>query len=351
MPVNTRTQVEDRTAVAAAEQAPQWNVQKMMEMHFGFGPSRVLSSAVELDLFTHLAGGKTTAGDLARAAGATERGTRMLLDALACLGLLTKRDGRYNLTDSARQHLLKDSPAYVGDFLTIDRLWDAWGHLTEAVRTGRPFLPVEQEDVASEFFPKLIRGLHAVHAEPARRAAQILTAGNKPGLRVLDIACGSAIWSIAIAELAPDARVTALDFPVVLESTREYVKKHRLEDRFEYLPGNLKDVDLGKQRYDLAILGNIIHTEGERSSRDLIQRVYGALAPGGRAVIIEMLPSDDRSGPVFPLLFALNMLVNSEQGDTYTFAELQQWLRQAGFQRVEATEIGSHSPMIVGYKP
>ena len=345
------THAHHPSATEGPQRAPGSAAQHFMEMHFGFAPARILSAALELNVFDHIAGGSLTAGKVARAAEASERGMRMLLDALVGIGFLTKTDARYGLTDVARKHLLRDAPEYLGDFLSLNALWDAWGHLTESVRTGRPYLPVDQKDVAEDFFPKLIRSLHVVNAEPARLAAQILGAGTRSrGLRVLDVACGSGIWSIAIAEADPHAHVTALDFPVVLEVTREFLKRHRLETRFDFLPGDLKTAELGAARYDVAVLGNIVHSEGEQSSRDLFRRVYRALAPGGRIVILDMIPSDERNAPLFPLIFALNMLVNTTTGDTYTFAEYDRWLSEAGFERVETADIGSHSPMIIGYK-
>ncbi len=357
MSVNLRTSaavsetVQPWAGQAEIPQAPASTAQYFMQMHFGFAPPRILSAGVELNVFGHIADGCVTASEVANAAEASERGMRMLLDALVGIGFLTKSDGRYGLKEIARRHLVPKAPEYLGDFLALTEIWDAWGYLTEAVRTGRPYLPVNQKEVAEDFFPKLIRSLHVTHAEPARRAAEILRAGGvSRGLRVLDVACGSAIWSIPIAEADPEARVTALDFPRVLELTRKFLEQHRVESRFEFLPGDLKSVELGEARYDLAILGNIVHSEGEQSSRDLFRRVHRALAPGGRVVILEMVPNDERTAPVFALIFALNMLVNTTAGDTYTFAEYDQWLREAGFQRVETADIGSHSPMIIGYK-
>jgi ubiquinone/menaquinone biosynthesis C-methylase UbiE len=338
----------------AAEEPPQADgsaAQHFMDLHFGFAPARILSAALELGVFDHIAGGSVTAGKIAHAAGASERGMCMLLDALVGIGFLTKTDARYRLTDGARRHLVSDRPEYLGDFLSLNALWDAWGNLTESVRTGKPYRPLETKEVAEDFFPKLIRSLHVVHAEPARRAAQVLGAGTTSrGMRVLDLACGSAIWSISVAEADQYAHVTAVDFPRVLEMTREFLKRHRMETRFDFRAGDLKSVDLGAGRYDLAILGNIVHSEGERSSRNLLRRVYKALAPEGRIVILDMIPNNERTSPAFPLIFALNMLVGTTDGGTYTFAEYDHWLTEAGFQRVETRDIGYHSPMIIGYK-
>jgi ubiquinone/menaquinone biosynthesis C-methylase UbiE len=328
-----------------------WSVEQLLQMHLGFAPARVLTTALELDVFSHLAAGKTSAGEVAQAAGATERGTRMVLDALAGIGLLGKNGKGYELTEVAEQFLVRGSPAYLGDFLTLDRIWKSWSGLTETVRTGKPYSCVECQEEAEKFFPKLIRGLHVVNAEPARLTAEALHVGTRRrGLRVLDVACGSGVWGIAIAQADPEARVTAQDFPAVLEVTRQFLKRHGVENRYSFLPGNLKETDFGEARFDLATLGHIVHTEGERSSRDLFRRVFRALRSGGEIAIADMIPNDERTGPAFPLIFALNMLVNTEAGDTFTFAEYERWLKGAGFTRVEAVDIHSHSPLIVGHK-
>lgn len=325
--------------------------EQLLQMSFSFTPSRVLSAAIQLDLFSHIAQGSHTAAEIAKAAGASERGTRMLLDALAGLQLLGKSEDRYELTPVAENFLVRSSPNYLGSMMENEHTWNAWSHLTEVVRTGKPVQVIEAQAKAEDFFPMLVRSLHVMNREPARRTAEALGAGTTHhGLRVVDVACGSGIWGIAIAEADKDARITAQDFPGVFNTTLEFVKRHNLEDRFDFLPGDLKEVDFGSERYDLALLGNIVHSEGERSSRDLFRRLYRALRPGGRIVIIDMIPDDERTGPPFALLFAINMLVNTEEGSTFTMAEYTNWLRDAGFSRVETADIGSHSPAIIGFK-
>jgi len=228
---------------------------------------------------------------------------------------------------------------------------EAWLNLAEVIRTGRSPLHLEQQQAAEEFFPALVRTLHAVNREPARRAAAALGAGTaRKGMRVVDVACGSGVWGIAIAQADPEARITAQDYPGVFAVTRECVAREGVEAQYEYLPGDLKAVNFGASRYDLAILGNIVHSEGERPSRDLLRRMAKALKPGGRIAIVDMIPNDERTGPPFPVMFALNMLVHTAEGDTYTLAEYRTWLEEAGFTRVETADIGSHSPLIVATK-
>ncbi len=330
---------------------PGMGLEQLMQMTFSFAPSRVLSSALQLDIFSQIAAGHQAAADVAGATGASERGVAMLLDALASLGLLIKTSDRYELTPVARDFLVRSSPTYAGTMMEDDRLWNSWSQLTEVVRTGKPVRIIEEQERAEEFFPMLVRSLHVMNTEPARRLAEALGAGAAHrGLSVVDVACGSGIWGIAVAEADPGARITAQDFPGVFKVTREFVKRHNLEDRFEYLPGDLKEVDFGRERYDLALLGNIVHSEGERSSRDLFRRLHDGLRPGGRIAIIDMIPNEERTGPPFALLFAINMLVNTEEGSTYTLSEYTDWLKGAGFSRVETADIASHSPAIIGHK-
>lgn len=323
----------------------------LMQMAFSFGPARVLATALQLRVFSHIEKGNERAEAVAQAAGASVRGMRYLLDALVGFQLLSKTGDRYALVPVSAQFLVQDKPDYIGGIMESERWFESWTHLTETVRTGRPPHRVETQEMAEQFFPLLVRSLHVSNREPARRTAQALGAGtSQKGLRVVDVACGSGIWGIAIAEADPEARITAQDFPGMFETTREYLKRHGLEDRYDFLPGDLKDADFGADRFDVALLGNIVHSEGERSSRDLFRRIHRALKSGGRIVIVDMIPNDERTGPPFPLLFALNMLLHTEEGGTYTLAEYTDWLKDAGFRRVETADIGSHSPIIIGYK-
>jgi ubiquinone/menaquinone biosynthesis C-methylase UbiE len=327
------------------------NVGSLLEMQFAMAPTRVLSASVQLGIFSHIADGNTTAQEIAKAAGASERGTRMLLDALAAFRLVNKSDGHYELTPLSSQFLVRSSPNYAGAIMETNAIWELWSHLTDAIRTGKPLRAITPQQAAEEFFPILVRSLHILNWEPARRLAAALGAGGShQGLRAVDIACGSGVWGIAVAEADRDARVTAQDFPNVLKLTREYLRRHGVEDRYDFLPGDLKQVDFSENQFDLALLGNICHSEGEKSSRDLFKRLHRALRPRGRVAIIDMVPNEERTGPVFPIIFALNMLLHTEEGGTYTLGEYEQWLKEAGFDRVETAEIGLHSPIIIGVK-
>ncbi len=322
--------------------------EQFMQLHLGFAPSRIMAAAIQLDVFSHIAAGKKTVAAVAKAAGASERGMRMLLDSLTGMQFLRKRDSTYRLSAAARRYLVASAPDYCGAMLGDDRLWNSWTHLTEVIRNGKAAVECNERKAAESFFPMLVQGLHVTSRSLARRlAGELLDSRRSGGLEVLDVACGSGVWGIARAEADRAVRVTAHDFPKVLELTRQYAARHGVEKRFSFLDGDLSEVDFGTRRFDVALLGHIVHSEGADSSRRLFRKVYKALKPGGRIVIIDMLPNDQRTAPPFPLLFALVMLVHTECGDTYTFKEYRSWLRQAGFDRVAKVNIGSHSPTIV----
>ncbi len=320
----------------------------LLQMAFSFAPTRILQSALELGAFDQIAAGRRTAAEVANAASAKERGTRMLLDSLVSLQLLTKRDGHYDLAPVAAEHLVRGRPGYMGSVIEARLNERGWQNLTDTIRTGTPVQHAESQQDAEEFFPVLVRSLHVINMPFARRLASALGAGTThSGLKVLDIACGSGVWGIAVAEADQRATVTAQDYPRMLEIARDHAKRHRVENRVEYLPGDLKEVAFGENRYDVAILGNIVHSEGERSSRDLFRRIRPALRPGGRIAVIDMVPNDARTGPPFPIFFALQMLLNTTEGDTYTLTQYTRWLTEAGFRQVETADLGSHSPAII----
>ena len=339
-----------RKRIGSKAAAP--NPEILHQMHFSYIPSRVLSAGLQLGVFSHVGSEARTAEDIARASEASARGIRMLLDALVACQLLRKQGDRYALTPLSERYLVRESPDYLGAFLESDAAWQSWGRLTDVIRSGQPVLRVEKQQLAEMFFPMLVRTLHILHTDRARQAARALgVSRNGKGLRVLDIACGSAVWSIPLAEANPKTRVTAQDFPALLALARQYAERHGVAAQYAYLSGDLKEVDFGESRYDVALLGNIVHSEGERSARDLFRRVHRALAKGGRIVIADMVPNDHRTGPAFPVFFALNMLLNTEYGNTFTLAEYTTWLKGAGFARIVTKDIGFHSPLILASKP
>lgn len=338
--------MESRTAPATETQhRPDPAV--LMSLSFSFANQQILRTSVELDLFTHIENGAHTAAELAKACGTSERGIRMLADALVGLEVLEKSGERYLLTDAARTFLSRNSQAYMGAWvLHTNEIKEAWSHLTEAVKTGRPWKRVETEQDGAEFFAKFVDSLFVMNVPGATAAAKHVVNGRR-GLRVLDIGAGSGVWSIMIAKEDPEAHVTVADFPRVIEVTKRFVAKHGFTDRYDYLPGDFRESDFGQSRYDIATLGHICHSEGPRLTDELFRRIKRALTPGGQLIIGEFLADEERKENAFALMFALNMLVNTQEGDTFTLSELQRMLTRAGFDGVDTLQAPAPSPLII----
>jgi len=323
-----------------------------MQMAHGFWPAAIISSAASYDFFTHIAQGRDTVDAVASAAGTDRRATRMVLDSLVSLEFLTKQNGRYALTPETDTFLVRDRPASIVEMIAEHPplMWEDWGKLREPVKTGRPVRTVDDTPGGGEFFPKLVRIIMSLSLGPADAVAERLGVGTTlKGAKVLDVGAGACAWSIPFARRDRTAQVTAFDLQPVLDEAQKIVQELGVADSYRMQPGDYRKNDFGSG-FDVALFGNICHIETPDANRDLIARAHRALKPGGRLVIGDMLPNEERTGPPFPVMFAINMLLHC-QGDTYTFGEYRTWARDAGFEDVEAYDTHrSHSPVVIATK-
>ncbi len=316
-------------------QKPNVTPQQIMEHLWGARITQALVAGVELDLFTHINNGKHTAKELARAAGSSLRATERLLDALVGLDYLSKKTGSYSLAPVAENFLVKGKPGYMGAIVFETKLtWAGWGQLTDVIRTGQPISAVDTETGGREFFPKLVEAIFPMSYGAAQAAiAQLPEKTRKRIKNILDVAAGSAAWSLPFAQTIQDARVTVIDYEEVTPVARRFAERFKVADRYDYIEGNLREIDFGRNRFDLIILGHIIHSEGEKWGRKLIKKAYRALSDNGLLLIAEMIPNDARTGPPMPLLFGLNMIAHTEAGDVFTMKQYREWLKDAGFRK------------------
>jgi ubiquinone/menaquinone biosynthesis C-methylase UbiE len=323
--------------MSGTQVGPPPSPQLFFETATAFQKTEALRAAIELGLFTAIAEDKRTAVDIAAAVKASARGIRILCDFLVVNGFLTKEGNRYGLTRDSAIFLDQRSPAYLGGalrFLNLPRSMDSYKHLTEIVRKGGTVM--EQHGLTPEdpMWVEFARGMAPMMAMPAELLATMLKAEEGDKWKVLSLAVGHGLYDIAIALHNSHAEVWAVDWANVLEVARENAIKAGVAERFHTIPGSAFDVEYG-QDYDVALVVNFLHHFDPATCEKLLRKVQGALKPGGRVVLLEFVPNEDRVSPPTAASFSLIMLASTPAGDAYTFKEFQQMLQNSGYRSSE----------------
>jgi (2Fe-2S) ferredoxin/SAM-dependent methyltransferase len=311
-----------------------------------FMASRAWLTALELDVFTAVGSG-ASAQWLAARLRTDARATEMLLNALVALNLLTKSGDLFANTPMTARFLSADSPddGRPGLMHNVE-LWNAWSTLTECVRRGgsvyrRPSGDLDEES-ARTF-------MAAVDRTARDSAAQVVRAVGNGFQRMLDLGGGSATYSIAFAQANPQVCIDVLDLPTVVPVTQEYIRRAGLEARVHTRAGDMRTEPFG-QGYDLVLLFAITHSFSSEENRDLLGRIYQALAPGGRLALRDYILDSGKTSPAIAALFSLNMLVNTEGGACYSEAEYNGWLRATGFREIRRVRMPGAVNLIIASK-
>jgi ubiquinone/menaquinone biosynthesis C-methylase UbiE len=299
-----------------------------------------LRAAVELEVFTRIGEGSQTASEIAKACGASERGVRILSDALVVYGLLGKQDGRYRLTPDSATFLDKRSGAYLGGalaFMNLPGIMSASDNLAEVVRRGTTLLEgagtVDPEDPVWVEFARSMKPIVSMTAE----FVGTIAAGQGPQ-RVLDIAAGHGLFGIGIARRNPEAQIVPVDWAPVLELAKENASQAGVSDRYHPIAGDAFQVEFGTG-YDVVLLTNFLHHFDPPTCEKLLRKVRASLAPGGKVFTVEFVPNEDRVSPPPAATFSLMMLGTTPAGDAYTFDELSRMFANAGYAGSERMDV------------
>ena len=303
---------------------PAWSQEQLLTLARAFQECRLLLTGAELDLFTLLAPAPLPAADIATRLHANVPALTVLLDALAAMGLLVKRDGAYQSEPSASELLARGRPGSVLPMvLHSANLWTRWGELTNVV-AGPPPVQTDKQEALRAF----IGAMHVI-AEPRTAGTVELV---DPGLarKLLDVGGASGTYTMAFLAASPELRATLFDRPPVIEMARQRLDAAGLLDRVNLVPGDFY-ADPLPGGHDLVFVSAIIHQNSPAQNVALFRKAFAALDPGGRIVIRDHVLSDDRTSPKAGAMFAVNMLVARNGGNSYTFAEIQSALAEAGF--------------------
>ncbi len=314
----------------------------------GFMASRVLLTALELDVFTAVqrSPAPASAEELAATRHTDLRATRVLLAALVALGVLAKREGRYANAPAAARYLAAGSADDASTALRHNlSLWSTWSGLTEVVRRGHP---VQHRDMQGRGDDWTVPFIAAMHRNAAVRAPLLVRAVGTAGVRrLIDIGGGSGAYALAFAREKADLEAEVLDLGTVVPIARRNIEAAGLAARVRTRVGDLRRDAFG-EGHDLALLSAICHMLGPDGNRDLFRRVLAALAPGGRLVIQDHVMAPDRTAPRAGAMFAVNMLAGTPEGGTYTEDEYRAWLAEAGFAEIRRIPLQGPNDLMVG---
>ena len=334
----TREELAVATATTGAKPSPE----RIFSTLTAFQQTEALKAAIELDIFTKIGEGANDASAIARATGASERGTRILCDYLTVFGFLTKTDNRYALTQDSAVFLDRRSPAYMGsmaNFLAAPMHRESFGALAQAVRQGGSATGKgDNTKPRDDFWVEFAKSMAPLAVPAAEFIAGLTGAPEGKRVKVLDIAAGHGMFGITIARRNPNAEVIALDWPAVLEVAQQNAKKFGVSERISTRPGSAFETDMG-EGYDYVLLTNILHHFDPPGCETLLRRVHAALKPSGKAITLEFVPNEDRVSPPLAAAFSLIMLANTDTGDAYTLAEHEKMARNAGFAKTTLHQV------------
>jgi len=314
-----------------------------------------LTTAIQLGLFTALSDSGSSTADIAAHCNASVRGVRVLCDYLCVLGLLQKRLGRYWQTEEAALYLDRRSPHFIGDaaiqMYAGGPFVEGFQHLTQAVRTGGTALS-SAGSLAPEHpcWVQFALARAPIGAANGKRLATLLDSASYGAIRVLDIACGHGHHGIAIAKSNPRAEIFAQDWPAVLDVAVGNAREAGVSERYHTIPGDVFSVSFG-ERYDMVLITNFLPDFGPAECEHLLTKIRRALTNDGRAVALQWIPDDDRLSPPTAPSLALSLLAETPGGDVYTYQELVEMFRRAGFTRIELRELGPSLQRVVIAQP
>ena len=327
------------------------SVQALHEFGVSFWQVSVLHTAVHLKVFTHLGADDLDTEEMAKRMGTDPRATEMLLNAVTSLGLLQKKGERFKNSPFAGTHLDETSSDFMGNIVYhYKHMYQNWGKLEEAILSGKPL--VKREDRTEEMTRQFLLGMHNL----AVRGAQILA----PKLdfsthrTLLDLGGGPGTYSLYFCRHNPGLKATLFDLPGSRETAEKSIRSFGLEDRVTFVAGDYHKDKLPEGPFDVVFMSHILHGSGFDECASLIRSVYPVVKPGGEVIVQEFVLAEDKTEPTFAAMFALNMLIHTPKGRTYTYNEIRGWLEDAGFIRTRQEfydSLPNEASLVRAYKP
>ncbi len=316
------------------------SVNAILQIASAFEQSKCLLTACELDFFTIIGNDQKTVKEIAISAGTEEKATEKLLNALCSMQLLVKNVNKYSNTKGTRRFLVKSRPEYIGNMMFLTHQWEKWGHLTEAVRTGKAVEFQEINDKSREWVESYV---DSIYWRAVMKAPDIVSKINLNGVdSLLDLGCGSAIYAMEFKKAKPTMKVTAFDFPPVILEAIKHINREGFEKDIILMSGDFNKDSFGN-KYDAIFISKVMLYSSFWENVGLMRKVYDALNPKGKIIIQETIMNDNKIEPESATLDSLNLLVNTESGDVFSESDIWMILKEGWFTNIKRidTEFGT----------
>ncbi len=298
----------------------------------------ILKAAFELDIFERIGTQSKTVLTLAEELKANRDSLELFLNALVSLGFLQARESAYSNSKYGLEIFLKGKPFYIGDIIALQsRSAENWLKLTDSVRSGKPverpeFFKVDEAEM-TDAFARAMQNTAMGHAELLAKRLSLMHAKS-----LLDLGGGPGIFSIYFLKENPALQATVFDLATTLETTKQFIEQAGLSDRVKFQAGDFNQ-DQISGTFDVCFLSHIIHGQSEEKNKKLFRKIFTALNPNGKLIVQDFFLNQDKQSPQFPALFALNMLLHTDGGRSYTFDETEKWMNQAGFSSITRSNL------------
>ena len=317
----------------------------------GWQPARTLMAAVDLDVFTAIGDGRLTAAEVAQICSTHPRSTELLLNACVALGLLSKEGGKFRNEEPALRQLVLGKPDYIGHGIAHwDHLWWSWIRLADAVRHNRPVRVEQHSPTSAEWHRSFILAMHTRAVPTAEALADCWDLSGRR--KLFDVGGGPGTYSILLCKRYPGLKAIVFDQPDSAPWAKEIIEEYGMADRVTFRAGDYLVDDFGEGN-DGVLLSAILHAMDAGGCKLLLRKAYDSLVSGGQVVVQEGLIDADGTSPVRAALFSLNMLVNTDGGQSWTGEQICSWMEDIGFLDPEIRELAqpATNSLIVGTRP
>lgn len=314
---------------------PTWHPGTLLQVSGSYWQAFALQTGVKLDLFSILSNVTMNCGEVAEKIGADVRGTSMLLNALSAMGLLAKEGDLYHASDPARQFLNRNSKDYLGHIIMHHHhLAESWCQMDAAVKSGKP-LKTRVSHSNDQRRNAFLMGMYNIASLQAPEiAAQIDLQGRK---KLLDLGGGPGTYAIYFCKRHAELEAVVFDLPTTKPVAEKIINGHGLSERITFIGGDYVEEEIPGD-YDVVWLSHILHAEGPRTCEQIITKAVQALNHNGMVLVHDFILNDNMDGPLFPALFALNMLQGTENGQSYSQGQIGSMFQKAGLSDVKRLE-------------